>query len=113
MKKTWIIVIVAIIVIAGIIGVFYFIKQKQNIGLGINKQSNADNQPLKSNGPYIGDDFTITAPSGWVQSQLPSTLVSFHDPNEIQPPGSAAAKVNFKSYIAVAFDNANGKNLKK
>lgn len=121
MKK---IIIAAIIVIAitGVGLVFYFVSQSGN---EVAKNSNSDtpslpvNQPKanekpdlsKESSPYVGDDFTIIAPPGWIQTHMPTTLVSFQNNQEKHPNGSAAAKINFKSYMAVSFDNTQGKTL--
>lgn len=60
---------------------------------------------------YVHDDFTITALKGWIQNQLPSTLVSFYNADERHPDGSAALNINFKSYLAVSFETAAGQTF--
>ncbi|MDD4333199.1 MAG: PsbP-related protein [Patescibacteria group bacterium] len=112
MKKKLLIIIVIVIIIILVTG-FYFFKQKKDINLS---QLNTDNiqAPIKTEdqkNPYIGDDFTILPPEGWIRTQLPGTLVSYQDPKEKQPAGSAAEKINFHSYLAVSFDNSGGKTL--
>jgi len=71
------------------------------------------NGPEQTIYPYVGEDFSIVSPDGWIQAQLPSTLVSFLNSRETHPDGSAAAKVNFKSYMAITFDNTNGQSLEE
>lgn len=105
MKKLLTIIII-IIAISGVgLGSYFATTIKQPL---VDKKIN---KPAESNNAYIGDDFTIISPTGWIQTHLPSTLVSFQNPKEIQPKGSAAEKINFKTYIAVSFDNAQGKTL--
>jgi len=62
------------------------------------------NSPERTIGLYVGDDFTIISPKDWIQTHIQSTLVSFQNPNEKHPEGSAASKINFKKFnIAVSF----------
>ncbi len=121
MKKISLIVI-AIVIIAIIGLAYYFVSQNKN---NVSKNNNAlppktENPPAtnektnpskESDGLYVGDDFTIASPPSWIQTHMQSTLVSFQDPKETQPENSAAAKINFKSYIAVSFDNTQGNTL--
>lgn len=115
--------VIIIIAIASIGLIFYFMSKNKNDVTTNNENkippqtsnqllsNEKSSQPKESSGPYVGDDFTIVAPSKWIQTHMPSTLVSFQNSKETQPEGSAAAKINFKSYIAVSFDNAQGKTL--
>ncbi|MFH0828833.1 MAG: hypothetical protein V1907_01490 [Candidatus Kerfeldbacteria bacterium] len=73
--------------------------------------ANVNTNTVTADGLYVGDDFTIIQPAGWVQGQIPGTLASFQNIKESHATDSAAAKINFKSYIAVSFDNTNGKTL--
>lgn len=119
MKKIIIIVIGAIIIIAGL--AVYFFGQGKNVEKPLvekktdqasqTNNSPASSAPVKSDHPYVGDDFTIIPPAGWIQINMPSTLVSYQNSKETHPKGSAAEKINFKSYIAVSFDNAGGQTL--
>lgn len=101
MTKKYIIIILAaaVIIIAGA-SVYFFI-QREDAGSDIKISENS----------YIGDDFTIAPPNGWIQTRILSTLVSYQNPQESYLPGSAADKIHFQSYIAVSFDNANGQTL--
>ena len=111
MKKTLVFLIIIIVVIAGF--GFYYLnqssKQPDNRAL---LQVESDNPPVaeKTDHPYVGDDFTFIPPQGWIQTSIPSTLVAYQNAQETQAPGSAAAKINFKSYLAVSFDNVNGQD---
>lgn len=119
MKKQSIVIIIAIVII-GVGVVIYFITQgtktenaNQNINqaqLVTNSVSNTSNAATQEN-TYIGDDFTLLKPADWMQSQISGTLVSFHNSSEVQPEGSAARKINFKSYMAVSFDMTNERSL--
>jgi hypothetical protein len=121
MKK--IITAVIVIIIIATAGTAYLLlsqNKKETLGnTGDFPKSNQSkinenlNSNKESNGPYVGEDFTIISPPGWIQSHMPSTLVSFHNPDENHPKGSAAEKINFKSYMAVSFDNAQGKKLEE
>ncbi|HCM67653.1 MAG TPA: hypothetical protein DIS62_01450 [Candidatus Kerfeldbacteria bacterium] len=121
MKKPTIvlIIIVAVLIIGG--GAYW-------LGTRSNTNTNVTNQPSSNTGltvntaiqntnatqtdsTYINDDFTVTQPSGWIQVTIPGTLVSFRNVREQHPEGSAAAKISFQSYIAISFDNIQGKTL--
>ena len=108
MKK--IIIAIIVVVVVGVGLAFYFLNQDKNSN---NSSLETANSPERTTGLYVGDDFTIISPKDWIQTHLQSTLVSFQNPNEKHPEGSAAAKINFKSYIAVSFDNVQGKTLKE
>lgn len=99
-KKSIIIILAAAVIIIAGTGV-YFLTQREA----------ADGDIKISGNSYIGVDFTITPPDGWVQTRILSALVSYQNPKESYPPGSAADKVHFQSYIAVSFDNTNGQTL--
>lgn len=105
-------VYVAILIIVGLIVgfVFYFLKNAKNPARPPIDGS-ASPAPLNFGNPYVGDDFTFLPPTDWVQITLPSTLTAYQNSKEVQPPGSAADKIHFRSYIAVSFDNANGQKL--
>jgi len=90
--------------------IFYFSNQSKN---NDNSSLETANSPEKSIGLYVGDDFTIVSPKGWVQTHMQSTLVSFQNLAETHPEGSAAAKINFKSYIAVSSDSTQGKAIEE
>jgi len=108
MKK--IIITIIVVAVVGVGLTFYFLNQNKNSN---NLSLETANSPERTTGLYVGDDFTIVSPKDWIQTHLPSTLVSFQNPNEKHPEGSAASKINFKSYIAVSFDNTQGKTLEE
>jgi len=117
MKKLFIIIIIAIAFFGVGLGMYLYGKSK-NIKIDpsaskvpANSLKNQKNNPPKENGPYVGEDFTIVAPPGWIQTHIPTTIVSFHNSQEAHPSGSAAEKINFKSYMAISFDTTQGKNL--
>lgn len=118
MKKIILIAIV-VVVIVGIGIMFYFLNQNKNSnnssleteGLSVSEET--ANLPERTTGLYAGGDFTIVSPKNWIQTHLQSTLVSFQNPVEKHPEGSVASKINFKSYIAVSFDNAQEKTLEE
>lgn len=119
MKKIIVATIILIIIGSGIC----FLLKKQNhadnnskitnIGQPIssNNSETANNTAVNAENPYVGDDFTLIPPEGWVQMNLPSTLVAYRNKKETFEPGSAADKIHFKSYFAVSFDNADGKTI--
>lgn len=118
MKKIALISIIAIVVVgAGL--TFYFLNQNKNSNNSSLETENLPvseetaNSPERTTGLYVGDDFTIVSPRDWIQTHMQSTLVSFQNPNEKHPEGSTASKINFKSYIAVSFDNVQGKTLEE
>ncbi|KKT22024.1 MAG: hypothetical protein UW08_C0020G0010 [Parcubacteria group bacterium GW2011_GWB1_43_8b] len=105
--KNILLIAFAIIVAAGVGWGIYSLTQNKNAD--IETGGPVDVTGPESNNAYIGDDFTIVPPPNWIETHLPGTLVSFQNSKETHPLNSAAAKINFKSYIAVSFDNANGK----
>ena len=116
MKKTILILIILIVVVgAGL--TFYFLNQNKNSNsketVNLPKLEEMTNTPESTTDLYVGDDFTIIRPKDWIQTQIQSTLVSFQNPNEKYQEGSAASKINFKSYIAVSFDNTQGKTFEE
>jgi len=103
---------VVIVILAVGVGIGYW--------LSYEAKAPADGQPMidqkgaqgsQSDASFIGDDFTLIPPAGWIRTQIPSTLVSYQNSRETQPKGSAAEKINFKSYLAVSFDSTNGQSL--
>jgi len=106
-SKTLIVVIVAgILIIGG--GIGYLVGKNAGSEIGEQQKANQDSQP---NNIYVSDDFTIAPPVGWIQTHLPSTLVSYQNSKETQPKGSEAEKINFKSYMAISSYSSNGKTL--
>ena len=107
-SKILIVVIVAGLLIVGA-GIGYW------MGRDTGKQQPAESQKINQGSqadvPFVGDDFTVVPPTGWIRTQIPSTLVSYQNFSEVQPKGSAAEKINFKSYTAISFDNTNNKTL--
>jgi len=114
-SKVLIIAIIAVVLAVGA-GIGYW------LGKGGAKTSGNENgqQPLasqktdqdyQSDAPYVGDDFTLIPPVGWIRTQISGVLVAYQNSKETHPKGSAAEKVNFKSYFAVSFDKTNGQTL--
>jgi len=107
-----IIIVIIVVVLAVGAGIGYWIGQGTKPSAeGRPLATQGGNQDSKSEAPFVGDDFTILPPAGWAQAHLPSTLVSFHNLKEVQPKGSEAEKINFKSYMAVSSYSRNGKTL--
>ncbi len=110
------VVVVVMAVIAGF-GIYWFTRNSTdtktvNDANATNATVNANvNADTAADSLYVSDDFSVIQPAGWVQGQIPGTLASFQNLKESHAAGSAAAKINFKSYIAVSFDNTNGKTL--
>lgn len=117
MKKTFLFAIISIIIIAIIAGFAYFYwqnSQDKNPPLqtaGNDTATGSIEGDGTDNHPYVGEDFTFIPPAGWIQANLPGVLVAYQNMQETQPQGSAAEKINFKSYFAMSFDNANGRQI--
>jgi len=112
MKKSLIIIIGIVIIGAG--AAVYFATQSEDSNTPANSASQANTSAATntvSANKYVGDDFSILQPAGWSQGQIQGTLISFHNTSEVFPEGSAARKINFKSYIAVSFDMVNERSL--
>ncbi len=111
------VIMVAMAIIAGF-GVYWFTRNSTDTktvndakATNTTVNANINTNAVTADGLYVGDDFTVIQPAGWVQGQIPGTLASFQNLKETHAAGSPAAKINFKSYIAVSFDNTNGKTL--
>ena len=117
MRKTLLFAIISIIIIAIIAGFAYFYRQNsqdKNLPLpaaGNDMATGSLEGDGTDNHPYVGEDFTFIPPAGWIQANLPGVLVAYQNMQETQPQGSAADKINFKSYFAMSFDNANGRQI--
>lgn len=118
MKKSLSIIMAVVVIVGGGIGLYVALQHNDNeTGAGNTVTntlvSNANaymNVNTATPGTYIGDGFTLLQLPGWIQGHLSGTLVSFHNEREQQPAGSAAAAINFQSYIAVSFDTTNGRS---
>ncbi|MDD5569133.1 MAG: hypothetical protein PHG23_01845 [Candidatus Pacebacteria bacterium] len=108
MKKQIIFLVALVVIVAG--AVFYYFNFVNKLGF-LPAGGNSPVTSQDSDKPYVGDDFTFIPPAGWIRVEMPRTLVAYQNAKEIQPKGSAAEKVHFKSYFAVSFDNANGQKL--
>ncbi|MFA6271918.1 MAG: hypothetical protein WC693_02300 [Patescibacteria group bacterium] len=108
---------VSVIIIVAIAGVVYFMmKGDEEINNNTNVSTVVTNTQISNTNTvitntatdhiYVHNDFTIVPPAGWLESQIPGTLVSFFNTTEQHPEDSTAAKINFKSYLAVSFDTA-------
>lgn len=111
------VVVVVMAIIAGF-GIYWSTRNSTNTktvndanATNVTVDANVNTNAVAADGLYVSDDFTVIQPAGWVQGQIPGTLASFQNLKETHAAGSAAAKINFKSYIAVSFDNTNGKTL--
>ncbi len=117
-SKAIVIAAVVVLILIGAGAAAYFSSQstETNTNLATANQASANLANLNTNAAptdstYIHDDFTVLQPAGWVQVTLPSTLAAFQIVSEDHPLGSAAEKINFRSYSAVSFDNTQGKTL--
>lgn len=77
------------------------------------KNTAASPVPSPTPAPNIweADDFSIVIPEGWQKSAqpLPGSLLTIYKINEDHSSDLNAQKINFKSYIAVSFDNREGR----
>lgn len=111
MKKNLLIyLLVVVVVVVAVVLVISFYFTKQNAGSIEENEKSAD-QIVRPDALFISDDFTILPPSGWVKSEFPNALVYYKNPNDQQPIGSAAEKINFQTYFAISADNLKGKTL--
>ncbi|MFA5368663.1 MAG: hypothetical protein WC303_01485 [Candidatus Paceibacterota bacterium] len=110
MKKIIIFLAVLMVVVVVIVSAFYFlnlVKNQNNSDLQSVEKNFIPTDSLKSSNPYVGDYFTFIPPTGWIQVEMPNTLVAYQNAKEVHPKNSAAEKIHFKSYMAVSFDNIN------
>ncbi len=108
MKKntilTIIIVVLLLIIIGG--GIAIYLNQKQDKG----SESTDVTVDTPSEG-YQSEDFSIKPPENWERISIPNTLVGFRNTDETFSEGSPENKINFQSYMAVSFDNAQGRTF--
>jgi hypothetical protein len=114
MKKMSSVIIILLIVIVGVL-IFLFSDRNNKKGEleGVSTQEETPSETKSETNLYVGEDFTIARPENWIQTHLQSTLVSFQNTSESYPEGSAPAKVNFKSYVAVSFDNTQANTIEE
>jgi len=78
-----------------------------------NKNTAASSFPSLTPAPniYQADDFSIVIPERWQKSSqpLPGSLLTIYKINEDHLNDLNAQKINFKSYLAVSFDNRDGR----
>lgn len=117
-KLITILVVIFCVLVIGLVALYFVTSNDKDETLtstnemnqkSTNTSENTNTQTKSST--YIGDDFTILQPAGWVQSTMANTLASFIKQNETQPSGSPAEKIHFRSYMAVSFDKTNNKTL--
>jgi hypothetical protein len=120
MNKSTVIIIIFVLVVGAGIGVYFFTRENETPNEDIAAPASHANAVINSNtadvntsatSRYIGEEFTLEQPAGWIAGHLTGTLVSLHAASESYPPESAAGKINFQSYIAVSFDAAEDKTL--
>lgn len=120
MNKSTVIIIIFVLIIGAGIGIYFFIRGNKTLNendtapaTNTNAVINSNTASVNTSGTslYVGDEFTLEQPAGWIAGHLTGTLVSLHAASESYPPESAAGKINFQSYIAVSFDVAEGKTL--
>ncbi len=105
MNKSLIGIIVAVIIIGSGVGIYFYMQNDEEASTD-NTNTNAVAETK-----YEGDSYSFTQPDGWTQGHIQNTLVSFHNTEETFPEGSAAANINFKSYMALSFDSINERSL--
>ncbi len=116
-KIVILILVVAVIAIAAVIGFYFIQKNKPSINSvenamlpsqsGVSNQTSAD-QPQNK---LVTDDFEINLPAGWRQT-APATGASAMAVNANERLNDPAAqKINFRTYFAVSYDTLQGKSL--
>lgn len=106
-KKTIIITLVILVVVALTLMGFYFInKNKSQINFPKNNEQQNQNNVIAT------DDFSITLPAGWsktIDTVTGVTAMAINLKEVIND--SAAQKINFKSYLAISFETLDGKTM--
>ncbi len=108
MKK---LLIIIVIIAIGLAIWFWFGYKEEAADSNTNESSNGNVNESAEENKFIHEDFTIIAPAGWANHQITGTLATFYNVNEQHPEGSAAANINFKTYLAVAFDTTADQTL--
>lgn len=106
-KKTIIITLVILVVVALTLMGFYFInKNKSQINFPKNNEQQNQNNVIAT------DYFSITLPAGWsktIDTVTGVTAMAINLKEVIND--SAAQKINFKSYLAISFETLDGKTM--
>jgi len=98
-------IIIVIVIVVGVgIGAYFFMQGSEETDTNANTNQTAENR-------YKADTFSIVQPTGWEQVSLQGALVAFNDPGDTYPEGSIEAVNQFKSYMAVVFDNMHEQSL--
>jgi len=76
-----------------------------------NTAASPSSSPTPAPNIWAADDFSIVIPEGWQKSpqSLPGSLLTIYKINEDHSNNLNAQKINFKSYLAVSFDNRGGR----
>lgn len=107
-KKSPVMAIVIVIVIIGIgVGAYFVMQGTDNE----NANANVSNTNQVTQSRYTGDTFSILPPEGWEQKSIQGTLVAFEDPGDSYSEGSVETTNQFRSYVAVVFDNVHERTL--
>lgn len=105
-KKSPVMAIVVAVIIIGIGVGAYFVMQNTD-----DENANVSNTNQVAESRYTADTFSFVQPEGWEQRSIQGTLVAFQDPNDSYPEGSVEATNQFKSYMAVVFDNVHERTM--
>ncbi len=103
MKKAILIIILAVVIIGGIVGVEIYLAKSRQGSVALAPESAG----LESQGRMrvvAKDDFSLQAPEGWLEAGAPVGVSLMLVNSEEQTTNSAANKINFKSYLSVGYD---------
>ena len=99
-NKTLVYIIILLVIVLGIGAKIYFVTEN-------GKLENEDTQDIEKGGEtnaLANDDFSMILPKGWKGSPAPAGAIAMAVNVDENVTDTAAAKINFKSYIAVSFD---------
>lgn len=115
-KTVFFILIVLGIILAVLIGIYFFRQNKPAVNsTESTAQENLNNTPANETGQpqnkIVTDDFEIVLPVGWKQAApaMGASAMAVSANENLNDP--AAQKINFRSYFAVSYDTFQGKTM--
>ncbi len=120
MKKSLLIFVLILLVLAIAGGTFWYLKTQSNTAGNNNLAGVSDNRAVGGNNlnqnlepsggnVFVNDDFSLTYPAGWrsVPAMTGVSAMIVRGNENITDP--EAKKMNFQSYLAVSYDSSEGK----
>ena len=103
MKKTILIIILAVVIIGGIIGVEVYLAKTRKGSVALAPES-AGQESQGRTRTVAKDDFSLQAPKEWLEAAAPVGVSLMLVNSNEQTTNSAAKRINFRSYLSIGYD---------